>query len=66
MIRINSSFENPRFNLVKNSKKVEPIYQSSKTNKDNKEDKQQKYSFQEGVIYERSFDQLLKEEIKKK
>lgn len=66
MIRINSSFENPRFNLVKKTKKVKPIYQSSQINKDNTEYKQQKYSFQDGAIYERSFQEMLEEEIKKR
>jgi len=39
MIRINSSFENPRYKLIKESKRVNPIQPIQRTNNKKKEEK---------------------------
>ena len=39
MIRINSSFENPRYNLIKESNRINPIQPIQKTNNKKKEEK---------------------------
>lgn len=67
MIRINSSFENAVYNLVKDSKKVQPVSKSTKIKKETKNSKQKKDSFERSSDYENyNFEKVLEEGFKKR